>query len=282
MRLRLVTPASLLVVLGLLAGPARAQRAPDLATLDRGDGITKLGIDLGFSFLDPPPYDAGLRLEVWGQYVTKMGLGLYGAFPLSRSFGGEGTPSPPEAENTFAIGNLEIGGLYVIEAPQLSWVFRLGVALPTATSGYEGFFTNYLSTWPRLTDIALISPDTFYFRIAVSPLIHINKLFLRADIGFDLGVDNDDNGVEDADDLIRINVGGGVDLGMAALGIELVNLANLDRFDNDDRFVHTLTLTARFMGAQWQPFFAVGTPLDQFYRDRIKFYLAGGIQFASP
>ena len=51
---------SLLLALAEVA-PAHAQRAPDMATLDRGDGITKLGFDLGWSFLNDPPYDSALR-----------------------------------------------------------------------------------------------------------------------------------------------------------------------------------------------------------------------------
>lgn len=60
---------------------AAAQRAPDMATLDRGDGITKVGLDLGYSSLDTH-YSGALRFELYGQYVLPSGLGFYGALPM--------------------------------------------------------------------------------------------------------------------------------------------------------------------------------------------------------
>src|SRR5687767_4973336 len=101
------------VIAMAIAGTAHAQRAPDMATLDRGDGISKLGLDLGFTSLDTPSLDAALRIEIAGQYVTYSGFGIYGAFPIAKSFGDDDAPDPLPHPTT-AIGNLELGGLYVI------------------------------------------------------------------------------------------------------------------------------------------------------------------------
>src|SRR5688500_17768902 len=94
---------SLLLLLAL-APAARAQRAPDTATLDRGDGITKLGLDLGLTLLDDTPYDAALRIEPYGQYVLDSGFGFYGALPISASFGDD--DDPPGDQDDVALGNL--------------------------------------------------------------------------------------------------------------------------------------------------------------------------------
>ena len=64
-----------------------------------------------------------------------------------------------------------------------------------------------------------------------------------------------------------------------ALGLELVNLANLDGFGGGEDFVHSLTFTVRFMGEALQPFLAMGAPLDASRRDTVELFLAGGIQF---
>lgn len=254
-----------------LAATAHAQRAPDMATLDRGDGISKLGIDGAFSSIDTPFYDAALRFELYGQYVLRSGLGFYGALPLARSFGDAPEPMPQPAT---ALGNLDLGLLYTItKSPRLSWVFRGGVALPTASDSGDAATTNVFATWPRLTDLALTVPDAWYVRVGFSPLIHVHKLFLRIDLGLDLGSDDADA----ADELLRLNVGGGVDLGTVALGLELVNTYSFD--DDDDDFVHTLAFTLRFMLAQYQPFIAVGMPLDD-ARDAIPFFFAAGFQVA--
>ncbi len=89
-----------------LAGVAHAQRAPDMATLDRGDGISKFGVDGAFSSIDTPFYDAALRFEVYGQYVTHSGFGFYGAFPLAHTFGNEDDNPDTLANPATSIGKL--------------------------------------------------------------------------------------------------------------------------------------------------------------------------------
>jgi hypothetical protein len=259
----------------VLTGVAHAQRAPDMATLDRGDGISKFGLDGAFSSIDTPYYDAALRFEVYGQYVTHSGFGVYGAFPFAHSFGNEDDNPDTLPNPATAIGNLELGGLFVItNNPRLSWVFRLGVALPTASDDRDGFATNSLASW-RITDFALAVPE-WYVRFGVSPLIHVNHVFFRADLGLDIGLDDDDS---NAPELLRFNVGGGIDLGVVALSLELANIYNLDDFAEDDDWANTLAFTVRFMGEQLQPFLSLGTPIDN-SRDAIPFFFAAGIQYA--
>lgn len=245
-----------------------------MASLDRGDGITKVGLDAGYTSVDTPFYDGALRLELYGQYMTKSGFGIYGAIPIAHSFGDAPEPMP---QPTTSIGNLELGGLYVHEprGSAWSWVFRLGVALPTASDDVDGSATNFYATWPRVNDLALTVPDAYYIRFGVSPLYHANRLFARVDLGFDVGSDDDDA----ADELIRFNAGVGYDFGVVALSLELVNLYSLDDFGPDDNFVNTLSLTARFMLEKLQPFLSLGTPLDN-SRDAVPFFFSGGIVVA--
>jgi hypothetical protein len=180
---QIVTAAIASTVMAAAGATAHAQRAPDLATLDRGDSITKIGLDLGLGVISGPydfAYDVALRIEPYGQYVLPMGFGFYGAFPIARSFGGRTAPAP---EDTLAIGNLDLGLLYVIE-PHRSWsvVFRGGVALPTASDCFscandpDRALTNFLAAYARLTDIALVEARATHLRLAVSPLFHANRL----------------------------------------------------------------------------------------------------------
>ncbi len=272
--LRILSIGIVLAITASTTRTAQAQRAPDMATLDRGDGISKFGVDLGFTSLDTPFYSSALRLELSGQYVLDSGLGFYGALPISRSFGDAPPPSPQAAT---ALGNLELGLLFVVSSsPTVSWVFRGGVALPTADDDVDGVTTNYYAAWPRITDLALAAPNSIYGRLGISPLIHVDRVFLRLDLGLDIGDDDNDA----ADELVRINVGGGIDLGVVALSLELANIASLDDFDEDERFLHSLALTFRFMGEQLQPFLTIGAPLDDSTRNAVTFFVAGGIQFA--
>lgn len=269
LRLALATVVVLLSFIPL----ASAQRAPDMATLDRGDGISKVGLDLGFSSLESPPYDSALRFELYGQYVGRSGLGIYGALPLSRSFGGEGLPQPPEAYDRTSFGNLDLGMLYVLHGGSLSWVFRAGVIAPTYTGGRDPALTRYYAAAPRLTDLAMASTD-WHVRLAISPIIHVDRLFMRADIGFDLDVGDEDY------HYLRLNVGAGVDVGVVALSLELVNTATFGDFVRDEDFFHAVAFTVRFMGERLQPFLSLGTPIDEYRRDSVRFFLAGGIQVA--
>lgn len=268
---RSLIAAAVAVVLGAASGVGWAQRAPDLATLDRGDGISKIGLDVGLSFTDGA-YGAALRLEPYGQYVTRMGLGIYGALPITRSFGGDDGP-PDEA---FGLGSFDLGLLYVVEpTPELSWVFRGGVGLPLASDSVDGATTNFYGVFPRLTDLGLTVPDAFYGRFSVSPLLHLRRVYLRVDLGLDAGSDDADL----AHELVRFNVGGGIDLGAVAVGAELVNLYTFDDFGAGEQFLHTGALTLRVMGKSLQPQFAVGIPLDDSTRDVVSVFLTAGIQY---
>jgi hypothetical protein len=270
------TFALALALIVLASTPALAQRAPDMATLDRGDGISKLGVDVGFTSLRDPPYDAALRLELYGQFLTRSGFGLYGAFPVTRSFGGEGEPQPPdgpEAYNRTSLSDLDAGMLYVIESGILSWVFRAGIALPTSTDGRDPFLTRYYGSAPRMTDLALAAGD-WHVRLSISPLIHVDRLFVRADIGFDIDAGSDDY------HYLRLNLGAGVDLGPLALSLELANTGTFGDLDREEDFFHTVAFTLRFMGKQLQPFLSVGSPIDDYRRDDVAFFLAGGLQVA--
>jgi hypothetical protein len=259
-----------LALIGLASTPALAQRAPDMATLDRGDGISKLGLDVGFTSLHDPPYDAALRLELYGQYLTRSGFGIYGAFPVTRSFGGEGEPQPSDRTS---LGDLDAGMLYVVDSGILSWVLRAGIALPTSTDGDDPFLTRYYGAAPRLTDLALAAGD-WHVRLAISPLIHVNRLFVRADLGFDIDAGGGDY------HYLRLNLGAGIDLGALALSLELVNTGTFGDLARDEDFFHSIAFTLRFMGEQLQPFLSVGAPIDDYRRDRVALFLAGGLQVA--
>jgi hypothetical protein len=156
----------------------------------------------------------------------------------------------------------------------MSFVFRGGIGFPTATDGRDPTLTRFASASPRLTDLALAT-DNWYLRLGVSPLLYGHNLFLRADIGFDVNLQSDDY------HFLRLNLGGGVDLGIVALSLELVNSVTFGTFTRyEDRLFHSLALTTRFMGEHLQPFLSFGLPLDDYRRDSVHFFISGGIQVA--
>lgn len=273
-------PLVILAVLTALAAPAAAQRSPDFATLDRGDGISHIGLDLAWIKLDPPPYDSVLHLELHGQLVLQSGLGFYATVPLNKSFG-DG-PDEEESDGEAALADIDLGGLYVISGPELSWVFRLGLVLPTAGEDIGEFATNFRGANYRLTDVALVDPNDWWLRLAFSPLFHAHSLFLRIDVGVDVPIAEDDEDAFRYDPIGRLNLAGGIDFGAAALMLEMANIADIDDDDDDpvgdEDVFSTLAVTARFMGETLQPFITVGTPIDKAVRDQVDFFIAGGIQ----
>src|SRR5690606_20421689 len=151
---------------------------PDFATLDRADGFSRIGLDGAYVGLDGPPWDAALRLELFGQYVAPSGLGLYGTLPLARSV----SDGPDET----ALGALALGALYVIHGREVSFALRGGLALPTAGDQPAERLVNLLATQARLGDYALTIPDAVYARLGFSPLIHTRGIFVRIDLGLDV------------------------------------------------------------------------------------------------
>lgn len=274
---------SILTVLVLAATPAAAlaQRAPDMATLDRGDGTSKLGLDAGLSLFDAPPdtyYGSALRLELSGQYVLRSGFGFYGALPFAASLGAPGDdvdPAPPDLipNDAVAAGDLDAGVLYTMtKSPKFSVVFRGGLGFPTATSSRDGVATLFAAhQGSRFTDIALAT-DAWYARASVSPLFYSNHFFFQADLGVDLNLDGDYG------HLLRVNAGAGYDFGKVALSLELVNIVYLDDdIYPDNEIDSNLAGAIRFMGEKLRPYIAIGGPLDDSY---LQVFIAGGIQFA--
>jgi hypothetical protein len=274
---------SILTVLVLAITPAAAlaQRAPDMATLDRGDGTSKLGLDAGLSLFDAPPdayYGSALRLELSGQYVLRSGFGFYGALPFAASFGAPGDdidPVPPDLlpNDDLAAGDLDAGVLYTMtKSPTFSLVFRGGLGFPTATSTRDGSATLFAAQQgSRFTDVVLAT-DAWYARAAISPLVYANHFFFQADLGVDLNLDGDYG------HLLRVNAGAGYDFGAVALSLELVNIIYLDDDIYPDNDVDSnLAGAVRFMGEKLRPYIAVGGPLDDSY---LQLFIAGGIQLS--
>jgi hypothetical protein len=273
---------SIIALTAIAAGPAIAQPMwgdappPTFFTLDRGDSGSHVGGQLGWTFFDQDDFDAtGLRIDLYGQYVTPTGFGGYGILPISTLF-------IDNADDETAIGNIEGGVLYVLAQGDVDFVFRGGLTLPTADDEVLGFVANLLASFPRLTDWAHASPETLWVRLGVSPVFRSGQLVLRLDGGIDVALAADD---EEPDPILRLNVGGGIDTGTFAILGELVNVGNLEYGVEDpsgdlDEWLHTLTVGARFRSGAVEPGIAVGFPLDDVVNDAINFFLIAGIQGA--
>lgn len=272
------------VMIALAAGSAAAQPvagSPTFATLDRQDGESKVGAALGWTFFDVPGDGdlSALHLDIYGHYVGASGLGGYGAIPLGFAFVDNAEPFNDDDES--AIGNVEGGVIYVIQSGMNDFVLRGGITLPTADDDPRGFYANVLSMISaRMTDIALAYQETLWLRLSASPILRSGQLVLRIDGGLDVAVSTD-NG-DEPDPVLRLNVGGGVDTGSFAILGELATIGNIgddnSATEDDEDFLHTAAVSARFRAGSIEPGIALGFPLDESIRDIVDFFIIGSLQ----
>ena len=266
-----------LVMIALAAGTVAAQPmagSPTFATMDRQDGESKIGGAVGWTFFDDDAFAeqdiSAARFDIYGHYVAPSGIGGYGQIILSSIFSDEDDES--------AVGNVEGGVIYVIRTGMHDIVLRGGITLPTADDD-EGAFANIFATWPRLTDLALAAPETFWLRLSASPILRAGQFVFRIDGGIDFAVSSDG---EEPDPFGRLNLGGGIDTGGFAILGELVTMTSLgdddDATGDDEDFVHTAAISGRFRLGALEPGVALGFPLDEDIREGIEFFLIAGLQ----
>ena len=283
--MRCRTTSALGLTLALLwAGPAAAQPmvgwtdAPTFMTMDRQDGRSLAGVQLGWTFFDDDEVVdlvdvSTLRIDLYGQFVSASGLGGYGIVPISMAF-------YDGADDDTAIGNVEGGVLYVIPSGNVDFVLKGGITLPTADDDLNGFIANALASFPRLTDLAHAAPETLWLRLGGSPIFRSGQLVFRVDAGIDIAVSSD--GDDEPDPVLRLNAGGGIDTGTFAILGELVNTGNLEfgPGEADEEWLHTLAVSGRFRAGTVEPGIAIGFPLDDEINDAIDFFISAGLQGA--
>ena len=267
-------------VVAALSGSAVAQPIhngpPTFMALDRQDGISRLGLQLGFGFFDEPPgVDiTSLGAQAYGQYMMPNGFGFYGILPFNYL----SVEAGPNDESESAIGGIELGGIYVIPGAQVDWVLHGGIVLPTASDDPDGATANAFGSFMRINDILLAYPELTALRLGVSPVLRQGQLVLRFDGAIDVPLAADG---EEPDPLIRLNIGGGLDTGSFALLGELVNVVSTEDNDgNDNDVINVFALTGRFMVGAFEPGISVGFPLDDELNDLMDWYLAVSLQGA--
>jgi hypothetical protein len=258
--------------LTLAMGVRPAAADPPLPTLDRGDATSEVGVTGAFILFDhlDAPFDRAWRLEPFGQYVHRSGLGGYGAIAFTHAVSESTDPEFDPEPN--ATGNLDLGMLYAMAARSRSLVVRGGVALPTAADDVAGAYANDATSEIRLTDLALVIPDAWYARLSVSGLARRGMLFARADLGIDLDLTAD----APLSHIVRANLGGGVDFGRRAIAVELVTIASNDDLGGDQHARSTFTFSYLFRAGRAPMSISLGGAVDEFHR--LDLYLLAALQ----
>lgn len=213
--------------------------------------------------------DAGMvsRLDLDGAYLDPRGFGVDGNVAVSKSFLDEdnGNPFAPAANEQTALSNVELGGMYQhILSPQLTLAAHAGLTLPTSDDD-AGMIVNLLSTGSRIRDQVLAIPDTMWLRLGVTPTYQQGNLFVRGDVGFDIGLDNESvMGAGPIDPMGHVSVGVGYAEPRFAASAEVTTIFSTGTLDEDeDRFYHAGTISAEYRAAgRVVPQVALMTALD--------------------
>jgi len=246
--------------------PAAVEAGPTFLTLDRMDGTTRFGIQVGWDKLDQTSLSNGflMRYEPYGQYVLPGGaVGLYGQVPISHTFNSNGPDSG-------GLANIDIGGFFMPMHNQ-DLILRGGLILATGPgTGNTDAVSNIVANYERMTDLLQVAPGFTTIRLSASTLQQKDMLFFRADVGFDLAVD------KPAAATTNVYFRGNAALGIRATGVdvtlELVNIAAVNGTVRSgslaDRFFHTAGFSLRTQGENQ---FHIGSvfPLDSDARGQI-------------
>jgi hypothetical protein len=280
---RLLALAASLFATGL-ALPGAGAQPPAFVTIDRGDRDSRVGIDFSVTAFDNA---TGYRFDLHAHHVTPEGFGGYALLPISY-----GSFDSSLIDNEMAVGNVEVGGLYLVPAASFDLVLRGGLTLPSAPRQFSKFSANAVSVRPRLTDIVTITPQSVWLRLAGSLLGQRGSLFYRADLGVDVPLTRSFeieafpiNLEVDLDPLVRLNLGGGVIAGPVAIIGELVTIANTGDYPGggpvaggDQNFEHNFALSIRLWDASVQPSASFVLALDDDANDAIDFMFVVGVQ----
>ena len=190
---------SCFVAASLAAGAAFAQAPPKDPVqtvlpnvLSTADGGT---LDMRADYTNIDTNGLGDEPTIFGlnahfQYVTPGGLGGYVSLPFGYLSQGD--------ESFSGLGNLELGGLYVIRNPELDFFLRGGLAIDTASD--EGILSAPLSALlPRPTDAFSTGLASTWLRAHGGLRSTRGAVAFGAEGGVDLIVDGDgddgDNGL---------------------------------------------------------------------------------------
>jgi hypothetical protein len=250
--------------------PIADETAPTFLTLDRMDGTTRFGVQLGWDKLDARSVSDEFltRHELYGQYVFPGQIGgIYGALSTSHLF-------DMNASDTTGVGNFDLGG-FVMPTHSSELILRAGFGLPTGSDSGVGPAVNLITGYERLTDVLLTQGTYTTLRLSASTLQHKDSLFVRADAGFDLAIDKPAGASTSL--FFRGNVALGVRVPGVDITLELVNVAAVDGTVSggiENRFVHTAGFSLRTQGVDQ---FHLGTvfPLDDDARGDIWIISAG-------
>ena len=236
----------------LLPQFAVADERGSFVTLDREGTNNAIGLDVSaLLFTNDSDPDAGLRENLWGRYVSPIGLGGYAQFAVSQLFTSE--------KNQGAINNVELGALYQMNlGGDADLEFHLGVGLPTGPKDdFAAVIANAATIGARVQDLALSAAGAVWIRPGVGIRLGSKRLFAQLDSGLDIPINDEGYGYES---LIHLNAGVGTTQGPLALTLEAATLISAFGPGDADA-IHNFGASIRYVDGSIQPFLAYVLPI---------------------
>lgn len=245
--------ATLLTAGTALAEPSSVQTVlPNI--FSTADGAT-IDIRLDYTNVQDDNDPTIFALNLHGQYITPGGLGGYVSIP----YGYAEEDAVFGNRSVSGIGNLELGGLYVIRnSPEMDLYLRGGLSLDTADQdGGEEFVVPIANVAPRPADWFTTGFGTEWAR-AHFGLRSKGPVTFGGSAGIDLPFDSDDFGL-----LVLSGSLGIVQQGFAISGGLTLLQAVGDDADDDDNIV-SFNATVDFdIGPKAKLFGALGANLEE-------------------
>jgi hypothetical protein len=196
---------------------------------------------------DSAPSLIALNLHI--QHVTPMGVGGYLSLPIAYARG--------DSESETALGNLQLGGLYVIRGRNFDAYVRGGLALKqSATDEDFGFLVPLANYVPRLGDAFATGFGTSWARAGAGLRLTSDSLVIGGATGLDYAFDADDSDIDASLSLFHLSGSIGFVQPGFSLAVGATVVRALDESSDDDSLIVIHTMgdipigpRARFYGA---------------------------------
>lgn len=258
-----------------VAPPSVASSSPGFMFMDKVHSTSMMSADLGYSIFESAADATAVRLDLHGQMVMPAGIGGYLTLPLLYGSIGD--------ESSVDVGNLELGGLYVMRNPGFNFIGRAGIALPSSRAdegggAFVGDVAQFLNFYSDLTNLPLVVPELTTVRLSGSIEGRSGQLFYRGDAGIDVFVDSPG---DNPDPIAHLNLAVGADLGSISAAVEWINLVSTDDgLSADEAFIHAFGISVRSQQGAISPAIAIGFPIDDTLQQFVDFYVFAGVDVA--
>ena len=186
-----------------------------------------------------------LAFNFYGSYITPQGFGGYAQSPYWYAR----TTGDGEDFSDKGVGNLEVGGLYLLpQGPTSQILLRAGIALDTASS-VGAFISPFSALAPRLYDAYPTGFASTWGRGEGSFRHSSGNLHLGASVGVDVPItsaDEEEDGISiDIDAIGKAAISASMDAGGASVGLGFVMMQAFG-VDSDDERIFGLNANVAF------------------------------------